>query len=89
MGFLWNAAKRQGLAIENRYACALKLARRAWPGLPSYRLADLAKIGNLSDDDTHRALGDCKRAVIIFASAVSQIGEEIRCPTDNVIGANM
>jgi DNA polymerase III epsilon subunit family exonuclease len=78
MGFLWNAAKRQGLAIENRYACALKLARRAWPGLPSYRLADLAKIGNLSDDDTHRALGDCKRAVIIFASAVSQIGEEIR-----------
>ena len=78
MGFLWNAAKRQGLAIENRYACALKLARRAWPGLPSHRLVDLAKIGNLSDDDTHRALGDCKRAVVIFASAVGEIGEEIR-----------
>lgn len=77
MGFLWNAARRQGLAIENRYACALKLARRAWPGLPSYRLVDLAKIGNLSDDDTHRALGDCKRAVIIFTSAVGEIGEEI------------
>ncbi len=78
MGFLWNAAKRQGLAIENRYACALKLARRAWPGLPSYRLVYLAKIGKLSDDDTHRALGDCKRAAIIFGSAVNEIGEEIR-----------
>jgi DNA polymerase III epsilon subunit-like protein len=78
MGFLWNAAKRQGLAIENRYACALKLARRAWPGLPSYRLVDLAKYGKLTDDDTHRALGDCKRAVFIFGAAVGEIGEEIR-----------
>jgi DNA polymerase III epsilon subunit family exonuclease len=78
MGFLWNAAKRQGLAIENRHACALRLARRAWPELPSHRLVDLAKIGNLSDDDTHRALGDCKRALIVFASAVGEIGEEIR-----------
>ena len=78
MGFLWNAAKHQGLAIENRYACALGLARRAWPELPSHRLVDLAKIGNLSDDDTHRALGDCKRALVIFASAVGEIGEEIR-----------
>ncbi len=78
MGFLWSAARRHGLAIENRYACALKLARRAWPGLQSYRLVDLAKIGNLSDEDTRRALGDCKRSAIIFASAVSRIGEEIR-----------
>lgn len=78
MGFLWNAAKRQGLAIENRYACALKLARRAWPGLPSYRLADLARIGNLGDKDAHRALGDCRRGLIIFASAVGEIGEEVR-----------
>lgn len=78
MGFLWNAAKQQGFAIENRYACALQLSRRAWPGLPSHRLVDLAKIGNLSDEDTHRALGDCKRAAIIFASAVGTIGEQIR-----------
>lgn len=81
MGFIWNAAKQQGLTIENRYACALKLARRAWPGLPSYRLVDLAKMGNLSDNDTHRALGDCMRAVIVFASAVSAIGADIRWST--------
>ena len=78
MAFLLNAAKLQSLVIENRYACALKLARRAWPGLSSYRLADLARLGKLDDEDTHRALGDCKRGLIIFASAVREIGEAIR-----------
>jgi DNA polymerase III subunit epsilon len=78
MGFLQNAARLHGFAITNRYTCALKLARRAWPGLPSYRLVDLAAMGQLSDSDTHRALGDCKRTVIIFTSAASHIGKKIR-----------
>jgi DNA polymerase III subunit epsilon len=78
MGFLQNAARRNGFAISNRYTCALKLVRRAWPGLPSYRLADLAKMGNLADDDTHRALGDCRRAVTVFTSSASRIGMTIK-----------
>jgi DNA polymerase III epsilon subunit family exonuclease len=81
LGFLRNAAALHGFTIKNRYACALKMVRRAWPGLPSYRLAALAKMGNLSDDDTHRALGDCKRTVIVFTSSVSRIGEEIQWST--------
>ncbi|MBW4043803.1 MAG: hypothetical protein HIU87_02250 [Acidobacteria bacterium] len=32
----------------------------------------------MDEEDTHRALGDCKRTVIIFASAVDEVGEEIR-----------
>jgi DNA polymerase III epsilon subunit family exonuclease len=78
MGFLCAAAKRNGITISNRYACALKRARRAWPGLASYRLTELAKMGNLSDDDTHRALGDCRRALIIFISATSKLGQKVR-----------
>lgn len=78
MGFIWNAAKRQGLVIDNRFACALKMARRAWPGLPSYRLVDLARMGNLHGGNAHRALGDCERALIVFASAVAAVGEDIR-----------
>ncbi len=77
MGFLWNTGKRHGIAIKNRYTCALQLSRRAWPELPSHRLADLAKIANLPDDDTHRALGDSKRALYIFAAAVSKIGQKV------------
>ncbi|HVC48135.1 MAG TPA: 3'-5' exonuclease [Terracidiphilus sp.] len=86
MGFLWAAAKGCGLTINNRYACALKMARRAWPGLPNYRLATLGKLGNLSDVDTHRAVGDCERALIVFTSATSVLGQKVRWskPVSNV-----
>ena len=75
IGFLQQAVKRQGHPLKNKYTCALKMARTAWPGLPSYRLADLAKRRNLPDDDTHRALGDSKRALIIFLAAVEEVGK--------------
>ncbi len=78
MGFLYSAAEKHGFEIKNSYTCALKRARRAWPGLPSYRLDSLARVGKLSTDDTHRALGDCKRALIIFTSATSAIGQKVR-----------
>lgn len=81
MGFLNHAAKKHGLKIPNRYTCALKRARRAWPGLPSYKLVDLAKMGNLSDENTHRALGDCTRAAIVFTSATSTLGQKVRWTT--------
>lgn len=78
MAFLHNAAERSGLSFSNSYTCALKRARRAWPGLPSYRLSDLAKMGNLSGVDTHRAVGDCTRALIVFTSATSTLGQKVR-----------
>lgn len=81
MGFLQSAAKKNGVAINNRYTCALQMARRAWPELPSHRLADLARIRNLPNDDTHRALGDCTRALLIFTAAASACGGKIRWTT--------
>jgi DNA polymerase III epsilon subunit family exonuclease len=77
MGFLHNAANKHGIKIRNRHTCALQMARRAWPGLQSYRLVDLAAIAHLDDDDTHRALGDCKRTATIFCSAASRVGQPI------------
>jgi DNA polymerase III epsilon subunit family exonuclease len=74
MAFLQNAAKQHNLVIGNSTSCALKMARRAWPGRKSYRLNDLAKDGGLSDEGTHRALGDCKRALIVYTAAVSRLG---------------
>lgn len=59
--------------INNRVSCALKMARRAWPGRKSYRLVDLAKDGGLSLDETHRALADCQRALIIYTSAAVEL----------------
>ena len=74
MAFLQNAAKQHNLVIGNPASCALKMARRAWPGRKSYRLNDLAKDGGLPDEGTHRALGDCKRALIVYTAAVSRLG---------------
>lgn len=78
MRFLQKAALQHGAEVRNRYACALKMARLAWPGLPSYRLTDLAKLGNLSTANTHRAVGDCERTLIVFVAAVSKRGKRIR-----------
>jgi len=77
MGFIWMAARSHSVPINNRYACVLKMARRAYPGLPSYRLVDLAKQGKLSDENTHRALGDCQRTIPVFTASVTKIGERI------------
>jgi DNA polymerase III epsilon subunit family exonuclease len=57
--------------FSNPVSCALKMARRAWPGRNNYRLADMAKDGKLDSADTHRALGDCKRALTIYGTASS------------------
>jgi len=94
MGFLSRAARKHGIVMNNRYTCALKRARRAWPGLSSYRLADLARLGKLSDRDTHRALGDCVRTMHIFVAATSQLGQKVRwskpaiVPTPLPVAAN-
>ena len=77
MAFLQNAARRHGFAINNPYTCALQMARHAWPELPSHRLVDLAKIKNLPDNDTHRTLGDCTRALLIFTAAATACGGRI------------
>ena len=75
MAFLKNALRRvrPDKQLANPVSCALTMARRAWPGRKSYRLIDLARGGRLSADDTHRALGDCKRALIVYNSAASRL----------------
>ncbi len=70
MGFLDHAARAQGIVVRNHVSCALKMARRAWPGRKSYKLIDIAKDGNLSAEGTHRALGDCTRTLMVYAAAL-------------------
>ncbi len=74
MAFLERATAASSLNVRNSVSCALKMARRAWPGRKSYRLSELAKDGNLSDRDTHRALGDCQRTLIVYAAAAAKLG---------------
>lgn len=73
MGFLAVAAQQTGRSVSNPVSCALVMSRRAWPGRKSYRLADLAKDGNLGSDGAHRALEDCKRTLIVYAAAAAKL----------------
>jgi DNA polymerase III epsilon subunit-like protein len=82
IGFLNAATYATGLKIKNKSSCALKMARRAWPGLWSYKLGDLAKRGGLSIRGTHRALKDCELTATIYMGAASQLNctfQEINC----------
>jgi DNA polymerase III epsilon subunit family exonuclease len=74
MAFLRTAAKKYSLKINNPSSCALKMARRAWPGLKSYRLTDLANKGGLSTKGSHRALKDCELTITVYTSAASKLG---------------
>lgn len=75
MEFLQAAATKCGRPkFKNNVSCALKMARRAWPGLNGYKLTDL-----VPHDDAgkaHRALGDAQRALIVYAGAVAQLKSE-------------
>ena len=74
MAFLRHAGAQFGLTFANPVSCALKMARRAWPGRRSYRLADLSADGGLDTTDSHHAIGDCRRALIVYTGAVSRLG---------------
>ena len=79
VGFLRNAEQLLGLSpMTNEVACALRLARAAWPGLSSYRLTELAKYGNLNVGTAHRALTDCHMTMIVYSAAMSALSRS-RC----------
>jgi DNA polymerase III epsilon subunit-like protein len=71
--FLDRAAMRIGRQLPNKVSCALKMTRRAYPGLKSYRLKDLANVGNLDSTGSHRALKDCELTVTVYASAAAKL----------------
>ena len=77
MGFLQHAAVRHGISMQNESFCALELARRAWPGLQSYKLGNLAKLIKLPVEDAHRALGDSKRTLMIYCKAAAALQREL------------
>lgn len=75
MAFLDNATNSFGYKMNNPVSCALKMARRAFPGLQSYKLTELAKLGGISSVGAHRALKDAELTVTVYSTAVDILGE--------------
>lgn len=78
IGFLYSGARQCGLTLTNRYTCALKRARRAWPGLNSYKLAHVANLVDAPRNDHHRALADAHRTVIVFCTSTLKLGSRVQ-----------
>jgi DNA polymerase III subunit epsilon len=75
LAFLTNALKQANPSrqINNPAVCALKMTRRAWPFLNSYRLSDVASDGAVFAAPSHRALGDCERTLLVYYAAASEL----------------
>ena len=58
MGMLKASANRLGFELTWPCFCTVKLARRVLPGLPNYKLGTLTEHFGLTNDASHRAVGD-------------------------------
>lgn len=68
--FLDAASLAHSVGITARStSCALALSRHVWPGLPGYRLSDIARRLNLKIESEHRALDDARRAMNVYLHA--------------------
>ncbi len=74
MRFIKEALMSHDITIKNPVSCALKMARRAWPGLKSYKLKDIANIRGLSTEGNHRALKDCELTITVYSEAAAELG---------------
>lgn len=73
MAFLKKSGDACGLEFLNPTSCALRMARRAWPNRQGYRLIDLARDGNVTLKNEHRALGDCERTLAVYIGAATTL----------------
>lgn len=67
--------KRSCIAFDPPRLCTVKLARKVFPGLPSYSLHNLTESLELPDFHHHRALDDTMAAAEILKLALGKVGE--------------
>lgn len=74
MAFLNKAYRKIGHdKLTNPVSCALKMMRKAYPDLDSYKLVDIAERGGFNNGKAHRALSDAQKACIAYAIAVNKL----------------
>jgi DNA polymerase-3 subunit alpha (Gram-positive type) len=56
--FLYREARRLGRSVLNPVVDTVRLARKVWPGLPTYKLAYLTDYHGIAQDRAHRAGSD-------------------------------
>ncbi len=64
--FLYREAEKLGIAIPNPVVDTVKLARRVWPGLPSYKLTYLTDYHGIAQEEAHRAWCDARATARLY-----------------------
>lgn len=64
--FLYREAAKLGIAIRNPVVDTVKLARKVWPGLPSYKLTYLTDYHGIAQEDAHRAWCDARSTARLY-----------------------
>ncbi len=64
--FVQEEFRRLGYTYTRKNLCTVRLARKAFPGLPSYSLSNLIRHFNLNVGARHRAMGDTMATVDLF-----------------------
>ena len=73
--FMTAELKRCCIKFNPPRLCTVKLARKVFPGQPSYSLHKLTESLGLPDFNHHRALDDTLAAAAILKSALEKVGE--------------
>jgi len=61
-------------SINHVVYCALAATKKAFPGLRSYKLTELAKLNGRSVEGHHRALRDAEFTILVYTAAASTLG---------------
>lgn len=64
--FVQEEFKRLGYTYVRKQLCTVRMARKAFPGFPSYSLGNLIQTMGLVAGDRHRAMGDTIATVDLF-----------------------
>ncbi|MEP6674658.1 MAG: exonuclease domain-containing protein [Ferruginibacter sp.] len=70
--FVKHQLQHCGYELKNKKLCTVRLARRVFPGQPSYSLGNLCRALHISNESRHRAGGDAKATVQLFEYLLSQ-----------------
>jgi len=62
-----NSQKHLNLSLINPRLCTIKLSRRLLPDLASRKLASLCNYFEITNDNAHRAMGDCIATNRVFS----------------------
>lgn len=66
-----------GFAFDLRRLCTVRLAKKAFPGMPSYSLGNLCRALDIPIRDRHRAGGDADATALLFQRVMEKGGSSL------------